>query len=334
MENFLIDVPLNEFGAEHWFFSEQSGCMRFVTQDSSDISVTSWNHLAVGMHSHAYYEFVLVVQGSCVHNYQGVKVPLIPGDAFLIAPNEEHGYVTQMPLEIINCQFYGESLSSECSQLLQKVDKGKEFIYDKYELKKRWSELLKNVSAYEAGAGDGWDRAQQNHLNRQGVIHLGTEQRKDTEHLLNWMMKEQRMKEQGFEHVKSSCLQMILVIFQRIQKKRIRNIAQHQDEKKERIYQAIDYIETHLDEKIDLGDIAQKCYWSEGYFRSVFKDVTGLSPVEYLNRLRIVKSLEYMEKDQLMISEAAEKVGIYDPSYYSRLFKKVIGYSPRYFKRI
>jgi len=334
LDKFQIDVPLDKLDTEQWVLSERSGYMKFMTQDSSNISVTSWNHLTVGMHSHAFYEFALITQGSCVHSYQGVEVPLIPGDVFLITPHEAHGYVTQMPLEIINCQFYEENLSDECGQMLEEVSKGREFSYNKYDLKKRWNELLKNVSVYAEGMGEGHDSTQQKNLNKQGVIHLGAEQQRDVEYLLNWMMREQLQKEQGFENVKSICLQMILVTFQRIQNNRIQKITQHQDERKEQIYQAIDYMEAHLSEKINLMELAQKSYWSEGHFRSVFKDVTGLSPVEYLNRLRIVKSLEYMEKDHLMISEAAEKVGIYDPSYYSRLFKKIIGYPPRYFKSI
>ena len=56
--------------------------------------------------------------------------------------------------------------------------------------------------------------------------------------------------------------------------------------------------------------------------------------MEYMNRMRIVKSLEYLEMEQLSVAEAAEKVGIYDANYFSRMFKKVMGYSPRYFKKI
>ncbi|MCH1980889.1 AraC family transcriptional regulator [Lawsonibacter sp. OA9] len=334
MDKFQINVPLQEFDAERWVMSERDGYMRFMTQDSSNISVTTWNHLAVGMHSHAFYEFALLTQGSCVHSYQGVDVLLIPGDVFLIAPHEFHGYVTQMPIEIINCQFYGEGLNDECSQMLEKVSGERKIPYDKFELKKRWNELLQNVSAYAEIACEGHEQTRQNNLNRQGVIHLETEERRDAEYLLQRMMREQRKKEQGFANVKSACLQMILVMLQRIQKRRLQKLTQHQDDKREQIFQVIDYMEEHLAEKIDLTELAKKSYWSEGYFRAIFKDVTGLAPVEYLNRLRIVKSLEHMEKDHLMISEAAEKVGIYDPSYYSRLFKKVIGYSPRYFKSI
>ena len=80
--------------------------------------------------------------------------------------------------------------------------------------------------------------------------------------------------------------------------------------------------------------MAFRLHLSSSYFRVLFKDVTGLPPVEYLNRLRIVKSLQYLQADDLSIANAAARVGIYDPNYYSRLFKKVMGVPPRYFKNI
>ena len=58
-----------------------------------------------------------------------------------------------------------------------------------------------------------------------------------------------------------------------------------------------------------------------------------MTPVEYLNRIRIIKSLEYLERNQCNIADAAASVGIYDANYYTRLFKKILGYSPKYFKK-
>ena len=66
----------------------------------------------------------------------------------------------------------------------------------------------------------------------------------------------------------------------------------------------------------------------------LFKDVTGLTPLEYVTRIRIIKSLEFIQHDNVTIRKAAEMVGIYDPNYFTRIFKKVMGYPPRYFRKI
>ena len=65
--------------------------------------------------------------------------------------------------------------------------------------------------------------------------------------------------------------------------------------------------------KIDFSSLAEQSFMSPSYFRSIFKDVTGLTPVDYLNRMRIVKSLEYLELDKSTIADAAARVGILIP---------------------
>ena len=90
------------------------------------------------------------------------------------------------------------------------------------------------------------------------------------------------------------------------------------------------YIDAHLTEQIDFEELAAKYAFSLNYFRKLFRDVTGFSPVNYLNRLRIVRSCEYIQRENLSVGEAAERVGIYDANYFSRLFKKIMGMPPSY----
>lgn len=53
-----------------------------------------------------------------------------------------------------------------------------------------------------------------------------------------------------------------------------------------------------------------------------------MSPIQYINRLRMIRACEGLESRRMSIKEAAEHVGIYDLNYFSRLFKKIIGCSP------
>lgn len=103
-------------------------------------------------------------------------------------------------------------------------------------------------------------------------------------------------------------------------------------EKQELIQDAILYMEEHLEEKIDFEEISRNLFLSLSYFRATFKSATGFRPTEYLNRMRILKSLEYLEDESCSVADAAALVGIYDSNYYSRVFKKVLGYSPKNFR--
>ena len=65
--------------------------------------------------------------------------------------------------------------------------------------------------------------------------------------------------------------------------------------------------------------------------RRNFRQLTGTSPVQYLNRLRINRARELLMRADCNVSEAAWRVGFSDIYYFSRLFKKIDGHSPSYY---
>ena len=75
---------------------------------------------------------------------------------------------------------------------------------------------------------------------------------------------------------------------------------------------------------LDFGALAREVHLSEAYFRQRFKEVTGLSPVDYRNRRRVVRSLVWLQRG-CSVSEAGAQVGWEDANYYARVFKRVTG---------
>lgn len=313
-------------------YKEEYPYKDFINYDNTLISVEIWeDSKSVEMHCHAFNEFALITKGSCIHNYRGVQVPLMPGDIFVIEPNQPHGYEIQAQTGIINCMFYPELLNYESNQVLRSATASSGHLGSEEGLKRQWDELLQFVTLEEVSVDN---NVRQAHLDTQGIIHLDSVELEQVEMLLKYMADEQERQEINIQFAKSAYLQLVLVILSRVQNKRKERIEHHPHQKKDLIFDALIFIEKHLDEKINFLELAEKSFMSPNYFRTIFKDVTGLTPVEYLNRMRIVKSLEYLEREKCSIADAAAKVGIYDANYYSRLFKKIMGYSPRYFKSI
>ena len=94
------------------------------------------------------------------------------------------------------------------------------------------------------------------------------------------------------------------------------------------IAQILSEMENDLTAGFDIHETAGRYAFSPNYLRKLFTDFTGLSPGQYLNRLRMIRACEYLEFDGMNVRQAAEQVGIYDQNYFTRLFKRFIGCSP------
>lgn len=98
------------------------------------------------------------------------------------------------------------------------------------------------------------------------------------------------------------------------------------------IEKAISYIDANFTEQFSLSDLAEKYGCSPNHFIKKFKEKTGYTPIKYLALKKIDASKKLLETTTFPISEIMEKVGFYDASYFSKLFKKTVGYSPREYR--
>ena len=104
--------------------------------------------------------------------------------------------------------------------------------------------------------------------------------------------------------------------------------------KKSIIAPALDYIsENYTHENISIAKLSELCGVSEVYMRKIFQNVLGISPIRYINRLKLSRAKELIESGEYTVGTAAQKSGFFDDSYFSREFKKEFGLSPiNYFK--
>lgn len=98
------------------------------------------------------------------------------------------------------------------------------------------------------------------------------------------------------------------------------------------IKEAREYIAEHYFENLALGDVAEHVGISGGYLSTLFMQQLGCGFVEYLNEIRIDRSCSYLEQNYLKTYEIAYKVGFRDEKYFSRVFKKIKGMSPKEYR--
>ena len=71
---------------------------------------------------------------------------------------------------------------------------------------------------------------------------------------------------------------------------------------------------------------------SESYLTKLFRECTGYSFVDYLTSCRMKKACELLKDENMKIYAVAEQVGYKDQRYFSVLFKKFVGLTPRQFR--
>lgn len=282
---------------------------------------------AVSIHQHDFYEMVLILRGTCQHYYRGSRIPLIPGDLFLVPPDQPHSYQFQENISLCNCQFYRSALGSAPEHFVSDIE------YTALQQKTSSHKRLQDMQAFCSGVRELSLRHVGN-INSQGIIHLDRAEREFLFSNFVNLLSEQRDRKFGFERVKQMLLEHILIQIKRVQMNQFENLDRSVTWQDEMVDTVLNAIEGDLTAEYDFNQIAEEQNISISYFRSIFKSITGLSPVEYLNRVRILHALELLQTTRDSIAEVAAKVGIYDPNYFSRLFKKIIGYPPRYFKAI
>lgn len=94
------------------------------------------------------------------------------------------------------------------------------------------------------------------------------------------------------------------------------------------VQDALLYLNSNFASPIRISELAVRLQVSQQYLARLFKAEVGMSPIRYLNRLRIEKAKEFMRTNAVNISEAALAVGFDNIYYFSRLFKQLEGMSP------
>ncbi len=101
----------------------------------------------------------------------------------------------------------------------------------------------------------------------------------------------------------------------------------------DKLKQVLDYIELHYAEPITVSELAKLCYFSDYHFMRFFKKHMSMTCVEYINNLRLEKSVELFEKGNSSILEVSLSVGFHNLSYFHRAFKKKYHMTPHAFIR-
>jgi AraC family transcriptional regulator of arabinose operon len=100
----------------------------------------------------------------------------------------------------------------------------------------------------------------------------------------------------------------------------------------EQVLKTVHHMAANLHRPLTLTQLAAVASWSPTHYSMVFRRQLNLSPIEFLLRLKIQRACERLRTTDDRVADVAQELGFTDPFYFSRLFRRRVGSSPRAYR--
>lgn len=135
----------------------------------------------------------------------------------------------------------------------------------------------------------------------------------------------------GYEDLLAMYLRQIFLLVQRTRQEERPTVSTYIQEEMEF---ARRYFNEHYNEPISIQEYAESRNMSVCYFQRNFKQIVKHTPMQYLLTIRVNNAASLLETTDYSMAEIAAIVGYEDPLYFSRLFRKIKGVSPRDYRNL
>lgn len=111
------------------------------------------------------------------------------------------------------------------------------------------------------------------------------------------------------------------------------NMGIKEDKAQNMVNTSIQFMKENCEGNLSLAQFAVNLNMSISHFSLIFKEKTGISPINYYHTLKMQKACEYLKFTEILIKEISFKLGIMDTQYFSRVFSKTMGISPNKYRK-
>ena len=150
-------------------------------------------------------------------------------------------------------------------------------------------------------------------------------------YLFKEMIHELQTCKTGYEDLLAMYLRQIFLLVQRTRQEERPTVSTYIQEEMEF---ARRYFNEHYNEPISIQEYAESRNMSVCYFQRNFKQIVKHTPMQYLLTIRVNNAASLLETTDYSMAEIAAIVGYEDPLYFSRLFRKIKGVSPRDYRNL
>ena len=151
--------------------------------------------------------------------------------------------------------------------------------------------------------------------------------------MLAGIVREMREKKRGYQDAVKIKMMDLLIFLLRMQKEGEEEEAVIQTPKHQKIYEIADYLLKNYRRNENLEELSEKFYISKFYLCRSFKEVTGMGMNEYIHMARIKQAVRLLEDTSWSVSRISEEVGYDSVTYFEKVFKKYMQFSPLGYKK-
>lgn len=263
------------------------------------------------MHRHEFVQIIYVWKGKLKHVINQTVFDVQKGDIFVIPPFCPHSFLADRDqhYEFVELEFVPEFINErfspgENNHSFMDFAYLEPFLVTEHEVKPR--------------------------------LHLGGRIQLETEQILEEILREYEARDVDFEAMIKALLLKLLILVGREFRREISETeyqALYQCHR-EAFLNVIRYAEENYDKEVSVEEAARIAMLSQSYFRYLFKQITQKTWGEYIQRLRLAKAAELLQKRKdLRIIDICYGVGYNNISHFNRIFRQETGVSPSEFRK-
>ncbi|MGF7142491.1 AraC-like DNA-binding protein/quercetin dioxygenase-like cupin family protein [Anaerotaenia torta] len=252
-------------------------------------------------HDHEFFELAYITGGSSLHTLNDDSIAVSAGDYFIVDYGSVHSYTSSRDFALINCLFLPEIID----------------------------DTLKGCISFEELMHGCLLRYYRTYLGRTPVNRIFRDEDGRVLQLLEGMMREYRNKQVGYTEIFRCRLLEILIIMMRHIVGDSSGITDNTV-----ILDVIEYIKIHYAGQKLLDGFCKKHHFTPQYISRKFKQETGFTVSEYLQRVRMERCCEMLTGSSRPVSEIAQAVGYNDIKFFNKVFRRMLNMSPREYRKM
>lgn len=253
-------------------------------------------------HGHEFHELVVIVKGRGLHHVGEVTYEIRPGEVFVLLGDMTHNYPAAEDLYLINVLFDPERLGLNTWDLHALPG-----YHALFEIEPR----LRRVGRF---------------TNR---LELEVDELAQSMGIIGEMEEELAARRPGYRYLAVSLMMRLIGHVSRCYSQRPNTFARESVQ----LGKVLSAIESRWEEPVLIEDLCRAGHLSRSSLMRKFRQVTGHSPIDYLIRFRVAQARKMLLETDRSITEIALSCGFSDSNYFARQFRRVLGISPRSYRR-